>query len=417
MHKSISSQFRRILSGRTPLFLAVLGMLASSAFGQTLTTLYSFGAYSTDAVAPGFGVTFDKSGNLYGTTGFGGFQGINGTVFKLTPPASAGGSWTETLVHLFRGTPDGKIPQSRLVLTSQGLVGTTEHGGADDLGTVYLIGTTEAATGRESILHSFGTVPDDAASANQPVFPAAEGFYAVDQGGANNTGVFYLLSRSVGSATYTQDILYSFGKVGSGDAAFPSGDLVRDSKGNFYGLTGQGGTNNLGAVYELSPPASGSGPWTEKVVFSFSSNEANGTLPAGHLVLGPRGVLYGTTNGGGASGAGTIFQLTPPASASGAWRETVLYSFTGGSDGGFPENGVISDGKGNLLGAAGNQVFRLNKPQSAGGSWTESVLHSFSGPDGFFVTGPLTLSNGSVYGTTSAGGDFGVGTAYQLTLQ
>jgi uncharacterized repeat protein (TIGR03803 family) len=190
--------------------------------------------------------------------------------------------------------------------------------------------------------------------------------------------------------------------------------LIRDAKGNFYGVTGQGGDNNLGAVYEISPPAVNGGPWTETVLFSF--NGSNGTLPAGRLLLGIGGVLYGTTNGGGASGAGTVFQLTPPAAPGGSWTETLLYTFTGGNDGGFPENGVILDSKGNLLGNASNAVFQLTPTQSTGGVWTESVLHNFTGPDGFITVGTLTLSRKALYGTTAEGGAHGVGTAFKLTL-
>jgi uncharacterized repeat protein (TIGR03803 family) len=392
----------------------LLSMLTGAAFGQTLTTLYNFGQSSKDGV-PGSGVIIDKNGNLYGTTGFGGIQGTDGTVFKLTPPSSGEGNWTETYVHLFRGTPDGKIPESRPILTPQGgLVGTTLQGGANNLGTVYLLTLSASGAAKEKILHDFGSTPNDVISPNGGLFSASEGFYGADQGSTNTTGAVYLLARDSGTNSYTQNILYTFGPLGSGDAAFPSGGLVRDSKGNFYGVTAQGGANNLGAVYEVSPPATKGGAWTETVLFSFSG--IDGTLPSGNLLPGPNGVFYGTTSGGGASGSGTVFQLTPPATQGGAWTETVLYAFTGGNDGGFPGSGVIMDFKGDLLGAADTAIFKLTPPQSVGGEWTESVLHNFTGPDGFIASG-LTLSKGAVYGTTSEGGAFAKGTAFKLTLQ
>jgi uncharacterized repeat protein (TIGR03803 family) len=414
MNRSLISQFQS-LAVELLLLAFVMGAGAGAAFGQTLTTLHNFGASPTDGVAPGTGVILDKAGNAYGNTGVGGFQGADGTVFKLTPPASGGGEWTETILHLFHGKPDGKIPEGRLAMNAQGiLISTTLHGGTDDLGTVYaLIPPTGKGPWKEKIVHSFGTVTNDVSTPNQGVFIAPEGFYSVDQGGANNTGAFYLLSPAAGGASFTQHILYSFGALGSGDGADPAGGLVRDSKGNFYGVTGQGGANNLGAVYELSPPKSKGGAWTESVIFSFDGT--NGTLPAGPLLLGTGGILYGTTNGGGDSGAGLVFQLTPPVAAGNAWTESVLYTFTGGNDGGFPESGVVMDTEGNLLGSASNAIFQLTPPQSTGGAWTESVLHNFTGPDGF-IAGPITLSNGAVYGTTQEGGAFGVGTAFQLTL-
>jgi uncharacterized repeat protein (TIGR03803 family) len=405
----------RHLKSRFSVLSLMFVLAASCCFGQTLTTIYNFGAFANDGVAPGSGVILDKTGNVYGTTGVGGFQGSDGTVFRLTPPSSGDGTWTETILHAFKGSPDGKISESRLAMSAQGvLFGTTLRGGSVDSGTVYaLFPTAGQGQWREQIVHSFGTVTDDVASPNLGVTITPQGLYGVDQTGANNTGAFYLLTRIPGSTAYQQNILYSFGAIGSGDAFGPSGELVRDAKGNFYGVTAQGGANDLGAVYKLSPPASQGGTWTESVIFSF--NGTDGTLASGRLLLGKGGVLYGTTEGGGDNSAGTVFQLTPPVSGSGAWTQTVLYSFTGGNDGGFPENGVIMDGKGNLLGTASLAVFQLTPPASGSGSWAETALHNFTGPDGF-IANNLTLFQGAVYGTTQEGGAFGVGTAYKLTL-
>src|SRR5690242_20751968 len=126
---------RRASCLRSSLFLLALAVSAASAFGQTLTTLYSFGAVPGDGVAPGSGVVADKNGNLFGTTGVGGAQGSDGIVFELSPPQNTGDAWVETILHRFRGTPDGKISESRLLMTSKGaLIGTTLKGGANDLG-------------------------------------------------------------------------------------------------------------------------------------------------------------------------------------------------------------------------------------------------------------------------------------------
>jgi uncharacterized repeat protein (TIGR03803 family) len=267
---------------------------------------------------------------------------------------------------------------------------------------------------KRKIIHSFGTVPNDVANADLGLLPAAEGLYGVDQGGANNTGAFYLLTPPTRGTAWTQHILYSFGPFQSGDAAFPGGELVRDANGNFYGVSAQGGTDNLGAVYEISPPVTQGGAWTEAVIFSF--NGTDGTLPEGPLLLGQNGVLYGTGEGGGDDGGGLVFELDPPSGPGNPWTETILHTFGGGTDGSSPATGVIPGPNGSLLGTAGGTVFMLAPPQSVGDPWTETVLHSFSLQDGFIISSPLSLSNNVLYGTTAQGGTFGKGTVFQITL-
>ncbi len=398
-------------------FMLVMSLFACNAFGQTLTTLYNFGAFFNDATAPGSGVIIDKNGNLFGATGFGGRAGRGGTVFELSPPAVAGQAWTETILRRFNGPPnDGQIAESRPVMTSDGeLLGTTLRGGTVNLGTVYRLTppVTAGDAWKEKILHNFGTIPGDVVSSNLGLFVAPEGLYGVDQGGENNFGAFYLLTPPAPhTSTWTQHILYTF--QGSGDAADPSGELVRDSSGNFFGVTAQGGANNLGAVYELSPPATSGGSWTEQVIYSF--NFTDGTLPGGRLLLGPDGVLFGTASGGGADQNGLVFRLNPPAVAGDAWTETILYTFTGGADGTSPNNGVISNSWGQLFGTAGNVIFMLRPPRGSVKSYREVALHTFTGPDGFAVNTPLTMTKGTLYGTTTQGGIFGKGTAFKLTL-
>jgi uncharacterized repeat protein (TIGR03803 family) len=412
--ESVKSQFRKAQAVRLFLLL-ILASLASHAFGQTLTTLHDFGAFRTDGRAPGSGVIIDSNGNLFGTTGVGGSDLNGGTVFELSPPAVAGDPWTETVLRRFRGTPDGKIPLSRLVMTSNDvLFGTTLRGGVNDLGVAYMMSPpSKPGVWKEKVIHDFGTVPDDVVSPDLGLFAAPEGFYGADQGGANNTGAVYLLTPAA-HGTYTQNILYSFQGFGSPDGALPSGELTRDSNGNFYGVTALGGINNLGAVYEVSPPAIAGNSWTETVLYSF--NGTDGTLPAGKLLLGSAGQLFGTTNGGGSGEAGTVFELDPPKVPGNPWTHKIVYAFTGGSDGTSPENGVISDGSGRLFGTAADTIFMLTPPHASSGKWKETVLHTFSGPDGFTISGPLTLSNHALYGTTSQAGAFGAGTAFQLTL-
>jgi len=394
-------------------FLLMLAM-AGSAFGQTLTTIYSFGTAKHDGLFPGTGVIMDQNGNLFGTTGVGGKFGAFGTVFELTPPVVQGDPWAETILHRFQGGRDGKNPLARLAFANDGgLVGTTVRGGGvNDSGTAYEVAQTPKGIFRDTILHSFGSTPDDVFSPNLGLLVQPEGLYGVDQGGTTGFGAVYLLTPPAHGMAWTQHILYTF--QGNGDAALPSGELVRDAAGNFYGVAVLGGANNLGAIYEVSPPVASGDPWTEKVLYSF--NGTDGTLPVGPLLLGPGGVLWGTVEGGGANQAGAVFQLNPPVTPGDSWTLSTIYAFTGGADGGSPATGVISDKRGRLFGTAAGAIFMLRPPAKAGKPWKETVLHAFNPQDGFIASSPLILSKNVLYGTTAQGGTFRSGTVFQLTL-
>jgi uncharacterized repeat protein (TIGR03803 family) len=219
--------------------------------------------------------------------------------------------------------------------------------------------------------------------------------------------------------------------------------LVIDANGVLYGMTPYGGTGGCGVVYDLTPPVAPSGAWVYSIIYSFLGG-ADGCHPwwAG-VIFGKNGVLYGTTSYGGGSGNsgygwGTVFELTPPASPGGAWSEAVLYSFTGGADGGYPQANLLYTG-GVLYGTAYTGgipacgflsgftegcgvVFEL-KPR-AGGKWKESVLYSFAGGnDGGLSSAPLIIKGGVLYGTTSQEDSFydnagdctwGCGTVFSL---
>jgi uncharacterized repeat protein (TIGR03803 family) len=141
-------------------------------------------------------------------------------------------------------------------------------------------------------------------------------------------------------------------------------------------------------------------------------------------LLDQTGALYGTTTGGGSGQAGTVYKLTPPSQPGGQWTHSVLYNFTGARDGGSPFAGVIFDRKGRLFGTAstggngrpnpGGVVFRLDPPAIQGDPWTETVLYAFGGPDGFRPLCRLVQRDNAMFGTTSAGGLNGTGTAFIL---
>jgi uncharacterized repeat protein (TIGR03803 family) len=220
--------------------------------------------------------------------------------------------------------------------------------------------------------------------------------------------------------------LYSFPGT---EGAFPEAGLVLNSSGQLFGTTYTGGTG-WGTVFELLPPTSG-GNWTIHQLYAFTGG-ADGANPRGSVVFSAHGVLYGTTEQGGAFGYGAVFSLTP--AGGGKWTPAVVYSFTGVSgDGANPEAGMIFSPKGVLYGTTeaggttGNgTVFSLTP--SVSGTWTEAVLYSFGGApagcgttgnpacDGANPMGSLTFSkSGNLFGTTYGGGSANWGTVFELT--
>jgi uncharacterized repeat protein (TIGR03803 family) len=252
-------------------------------------------------------------------------------------------------------------------------------------------------------------------------------------GGIGYGSVFQIIAPAAGQTTWTENVLYSF-QNGS-DGFFPEAALTSDGKGGFYGSTVLGGDGpcdyygyaGCGIVYHLRPPANGKTKWTETIIYSFQGG-SDGDQPSAGMLLDPTtGVLYGTTFIGGNSNAGTVFALTPPAAGQSSWTETILYSFTGADDGGFPAASLIMDETGALIsttsagGFAGQgTVFRLAPPPAGETQWTETVLYSFLGLDdgdgGNPQAGLITDTSGNLYGTTLAGGfHCDQGTVFMLT--
>jgi uncharacterized repeat protein (TIGR03803 family) len=223
---------------------------------------------------------------------------------------------------------------------------------------------------------------------------------------------------SVGGA-WTEAVIYSFPSQ-----AVPSATLALGPGGVLYGTTAYGGTSNQGTVFSLVPPASPAGEWTETVLYSFTGNSSGGAGPSG-VVIGPNGVLYGTTGGGGTLDQGTVFSLAPPVSPGGEWTETVLHSFSARPDGSEPLAGVAIGRDGALYGTTWlggylyqGTVFTLTPPVSPGGEWAERVIHNFGGTgDGAKPRAGVAIGTGEVlYGTTLQGGAAGgSGTVFSLT--
>ena len=197
------------------------------------------------------------------------------------------------------------------------------------------------------------------------------------------------------SGTWSYQVIYTFtGFHNTGDGAEPIGRVTFDSNGNLYGTTAEGGTNQQGTVYELTPASNGT--WTEKILHSFSGPDGAGLYVSQGVIVDPAGNLYGTTGGGGAFGQGVVFQLVP--GTNGTWTENILHSFTGGNDGGLPFARLIRDSAGHLFGTAfaGPHDYGIlfEMIQGTNGSWSERVIYAFTGgaggaaPEGKLAFGP-----------------------------
>jgi uncharacterized repeat protein (TIGR03803 family) len=436
--------------GRLGLFL-VAALIAATSFSsrtaaQTLTTLYSFTGGS-DGATPLAGLIFDAAGNLYGTASDNLAPVVRyGTVFKLTPPSTTGGSWTQTVLHSFAGTTDGAGPYAGLVFDAAGnLYGTTSGGGQLDYypyrtyGTVFKLSppSTAGGTWTESVLHKF-TGSDGANPYAGLIFDATGNLYGTTFAGGvfggscpNGCGtVFSLTPPSTMGGPWSESVLYAFTTLESTDGVVPAAELILDASGNLYGTTTQHGTGYYGdfpgMVFKLTPPSTTEGTWTETALHIFNGLSASdGAGPWGSLIADGAGNLYGTTYytqkinvyGPYVDCCGTVFRLTPTGDY------TALYSFAGGSDGANPRASLVVDAAGNLYGTTVNgggssgcgpygcgTVFKLAPPSAAGGSWTETVLYRFTGgSDGAHPLAGLTADAGNLYGTTSQGGAGGCG--------
>jgi uncharacterized repeat protein (TIGR03803 family) len=373
--------------------------VAWPAMAQTYSVLHSF--TGADGNSPSAGLTRDAFGNFYGTTVVVGAFGA-GVVFKLDPAGE------ETVLHSFTGGADGGFPQySNLILDQLGdLYGTTTNGGSTacffGCGVVFKL----SATGEETVLHSFTGV-DGAFPFSGLVRDAAGIFYGSTAAGGPfpADGVVFRLTPAG-----NLDVLHIFS--GGLDGGCPFGSLILDRSGNLYGAATCVGP---GKIFKLSPAGK------ETVLYNFTGGD-DGSDPVGPLVRDAFGNLYGVTESGGASGQGVVFKLDP------SGKETVLYTFTGGADGAVPTAGLTRDLSGNLYGTTlfggiggtfgPGVVFKVSP------TGTETVLYSFTGgADGGnpFAAVLVRDSSGNLYGTTGGGGStacpFGCGVVFKLTPQ
>jgi uncharacterized repeat protein (TIGR03803 family) len=372
------------------LLAGALGLATNAAAAvPTLTPLFQFNGIE------GWNMTghiVDYGNGIIGTTG-----GDSNAVL-LTPPTSGHGIWTNTVLHQFNGqNGDGAYPQAGVALSGGLIFGSTSGGGNTVCG------------------NGCGTV-------------------------------FQLAPPATAGGAWTETLLASFAMDNNGYG--PSDTVLPHGTATLYGTTVHAANDTVhpggsapvgGLVFQLSKPATGTGAWTETVLYHFNAAASDGDTPYGGLTLGAHGVLYGTTFTGGVCNQGTVYSLTPPARKGGAWTETRLHDFgnigTGVCDYDDGENPVAAltlvgstlygttRAGGNGSGGCGT-AFAL----TPGGSVNYQFLYAFgqTSADGCSPATPVRLDSlGNIYGTTTLGGGapasaecgYGCGTMYELVKQ
>ncbi|MFY9644556.1 MAG: choice-of-anchor tandem repeat GloVer-containing protein [Terriglobales bacterium] len=396
-----------ILGGFLTLVILALLLLISAqpAQGQTEIVLYNFTG-GADGMYPTSNLVADGSGNFYGTTVVGGScPGWNGygcgVVFEISP--NGNGTWKETVLHTFAAPPDGANPFcAPLIFDSGGnLYGTTEFGGDYNAGSVFELSPV-GESWKVSILHSFGYGGNGDHPSTGLVMDLAGNLYGTNSE-YESPGSVFEVSPSNGDWTY--QVLY---------VAATSQGVTMDAAGNLYGTTPT-------TVFELS--RNDNGGWNATVIHTFTGAPKDGMSSYTAPVFDKAGNLYGTSSSGGAYNDGIVYKLIPITTGKkkGQWKEQVLHSFKGGHDGADPIAGVVLDASGNIYGTTGSggkyndgTVFELS-PQAGKDWYKEKVLWAFNGTDGNYPEAGLILDNaGNLYGTASNGGTYGTGVVFEV---
>jgi uncharacterized repeat protein (TIGR03803 family) len=390
---------------KTIVVLTFLLFSISSGHAATQKVLYAFTG-GVDGSEPYAGVIFDPAGNLYGVTEFGGLYG-KGTVFQLTP---SGGAWSETVLYNFTGGPDGDQPIGGLAIDEAGnLYGTAADGGDPfcTCGTVFALSPSNSGW-TFTVLHAFTGGTDGGVPGSSLRYGGGYLSGTTVNGGPSNQGTVFRLQTSGGS--------YFNAAFALNNGNHPWGGMNFGS----YGTTYNGGKYGLGNVYE----------WTYGhhlvVKHVFNSTGAAGRHPLGELLLtfnaSTPSTMYGTTYDGGVGGRGAVYKLTESLYHYDVWSTSVVHSFSG-PDGAYPGAGVVMDAAGNLYGTTvfggpefSGTVFKLTP--GAKNKWTLTLLYTFTGgaDGGQIYSGVVFDSAGNLYGTAAGGGPAGVGgVVYEVT--
>jgi len=337
---------------------------------------------------------------------------ISALMFATIIAAPAIQAQTFTVLHAFTGYGDGGEPIAGLTMDRAGnLYGTTSEGGAAGVGTVFKL--VHAKSGWVLYtLYAFKGGQDGANPQARVLFgPDGTLYGTTSYGGAGSGTVFNLrppaTSCRAAQCPWTETLLYRF--TGGSDGGEPGyGELAFDSAGNIYGTTSYGGTGchsygGCGVVFELTRSGGG---WTESVLYRFTGG-SNGFSPFSGVTFDRAGNLYGTTVLGGSGEGGVLYQLIPSGSG---WTSTTLHSFGTSGDGYSPYGGLIIDKQGNLYGTTfGNGI--VYELQSLGSNWTYNILYVLGGQGPYDA--PTMDAAGNLYGTTFGGGF--VGNVFKLT--
>jgi uncharacterized repeat protein (TIGR03803 family) len=343
------------------------------------------------------------------------------------------------VVYSFTGDTDGISPYGNLIADKSGnLYGTAYLGGAfngngNSCGTAYKL----SPSGSFTTLYAFGTNYPDVCRPQAGLVMDKKGnlygttsydggVFQIDPSGNEivlhyfsgpDDGNSYASLLRIGDNLYGTTANYEgedgvvfklsdkdgfdtvlYSFTGGNDGSGPNDNVIADKSGNLYGTTTYGGADNAGVVFKLAPNG------TETVLYTFTGG-SDGGYPYGALVFDKAGNLYGTTCCGGTNGLGNVFKLTP------GGTETSLYSFTGETDGSYPLGSLIFDKKGNLYGLTSWDTAHQNGAVfEIAPNGNETTLHTFTGgSDGSQPWGGLIETGGYLYGTTNYGGGTGCG--------
>jgi uncharacterized repeat protein (TIGR03803 family) len=368
--------------------VALIATFPTFAVGSfTLETLHSFAGGADGAVPDG--TLLLHEGKLFGTTTAGGLSDA-GTIYVVDPE-----SGIETVVFAFSGS-DGSFPNAALVFHRGSFYGTAAYGGTNNIGVVFKLNPDTAV---QTVIYDFtssvGEFPySSLVSSCGDLYGTTGNGGDISQNGGYGLGAVFEVDEANDSVTLLEALELTTG-IG------PRGALVSEHDA-LYGTAADGGSTGGGTVFKID-----SRTGVTSVVYNFGVGEDGAGPFAGVIVVD--GKLYGTTVGGGTAGIGTVFKIDL---ATGS--ETVLHSFTGSEDGSFPYAKLLYH-HGNLYGTTygggasnAGTVFRINPVSGA-----EEVLYSFSGPnDGANPYAGLVEYRGVLYGTATTGGVDGYGTIF-----
>jgi uncharacterized repeat protein (TIGR03803 family) len=388
---------------------------ALSIFAAALLLAGSSWAQATDQVIHSFSGAYsapiskliDANGRLFGATQSGGNG--SGTVFEMVFKS---GGWTYRDIYTFKGSADGYGPRDIFMDAAGNIFGTTYIGGGNGVGSVYKLTPGTGGSWTKTTIYSFAGGLDGEWALSDLTQDAAGNLYGTTEyGGAYARGTVYQLKPKA-DGSWSESVLYSFGAA-SQDGLNPVAEVTFDSKGNLYGTTQLGGASGYGTVFELAP---NSGGWTESVLYSFPTKRQGS--PSAPAIVDSAGNIFGTADGGQFP-AGIFFELKP--NGDGTWTEHTFHQFGAQPGDGATPGGLTSDGHGNFyaptaVGGANGWGAIIKLTRGVGNTWTESVVYSFAGgSDGAGPYTPVTVGKGGiVYGTTLGGGSPGYGTVFEL---